>query len=95
MKKILAMAVILAILGAPLVSAGFGDGLEFDKLKQSIITGIDKSITRLNQVESQVENNPKISDTTKESIIDALNTIQSDLLAYTKLKLNKQQHWRN
>ena len=82
MKKILAMAVILAVLGAPLVSAKFGDGLDFDTLKQAIITGIDNSINRLNEIESKIENNPKVSDTAKESIIDALNTVENDLLLY-------------
>lgn len=78
MKKLLTMLIVLIILSIPLVSAQ----IDFDKLKQSILTGIDNSIDRLNEIESKIESNPEISDATKQGIIDALNTVEIGLLSY-------------
>ena len=80
MKKIFAilLSCLLIISSIPSASAQ----IDFDRLKQTILTGIDNSVNRLNDIESEIESNPEISDATKESIIDALNTVENGLLSY-------------
>lgn len=80
MKKIVAilLSCLLIISSIPSASAQ----IDFDRLKQTILTGIDNSVNRLNEIESEIESNPEVSNATKESLSDALNIIENGLLSY-------------
>ena len=79
MKKILISVILLSlILSVTLVTAQTA----FDVLKQTIIRGIDRTISRINTLENRIQNNPDIEDGVKNSAINLLNVIETDLNSY-------------
>ena len=56
--------------------------VDFEQLSQKIITAIDKTIEKINSVESKVINNPDVSEETKASISSSLDEIENILLSY-------------
>ncbi len=80
MKKVIIILSVcfLITVSASTVSAQF----DFPGLKQIILTGIDRALNRIDIIESKIENNPRISDLTKQSVIEALNMVEETLVLY-------------
>lgn len=94
-KKILIMLVIAVAIATTaniaLVSARFDSQnmpevenkqVDSDRLEQTILNMLNKSIDTLNDIENKIENNSKISNETKQIIIDALNKVEKGLVNY-------------
>jgi len=67
--------------------------LDFWRLKQAILTGVDRAIQRIEEIEDRIEKNPRINEETKQSIFTALDIVKDGLVSYkeeveeaTKLK---------
>lgn len=80
MKKIIIvlLACLLMITNISSVDAQ----LDFQRLKQAILTGVNRAITRINNIENKIESNPRISDEAKQSIIEALDIVKEGLISY-------------
>lgn len=80
MKKIVVTLLLCLLITSNIPSASAQT--DFGRLKQTILTGIDNSVNRLNDIESKIESNSEINDVEKEGIIDALNIVENGLLSY-------------
>lgn len=56
--------------------------LDYSKLKQIILTGIDKCVQALNTIESKIASNSYLDEETKQEINAALEKMESNLLSY-------------
>ena len=64
--------------GVSLVKAQSG----FERLKETILAGVDRIIQRIEKVEERIENNPGLSETTKQSILESLDLVKDGLISY-------------
>ena len=80
MKKIIiiSLACLLMITSISSVNAQTA----FQQLKQVILTGVDRAINRINNIESEIESNPGMSEETKQNIIEALDIVKDGLISY-------------
>lgn len=56
--------------------------IDFEQLIQKIISGIDKTIVKLNSIENKITSNPDVSEETKTSISSSFAKMEKILLDY-------------
>lgn len=81
-KTIIILLSFLFLATAILTAYAAPTQLDYSKLKQVILTGIDKCVQVLNTIESKISSNSNISAETKQSTTAALEKLESGLLSY-------------
>lgn len=80
MKKIIIISLACLLMMTSISSVNAQ--LDFYRLKQAILAGVDRAIVRISNIENKIESNPRISETAKQSIIEALDTVKEGLISY-------------
>ncbi len=80
MKKIIIIGLSICLLAGVAFSANAA--IDYSKLKQTILTGIDKCVASINSIESKIAANTKITEETKQSITQSLDKLKNGLLSY-------------
>jgi hypothetical protein len=81
MKKVIIISLIcfLMITSASSVKAQL---IDFDNLKGVILIGLNRVIGRIDKLENRISNNPRITETTRQSILESLDILEDGLISY-------------
>lgn len=55
---------------------------DFNNLKGIILIGLDRAIDRIDDLEDKISNNPRITEATRQSILESLNILEDGLVSY-------------